>query len=230
MTTKDRLPWRTGAEKSGSRGVLSRKQISDLSATFGIGGGALLELSRKLSMALSEDLNLSQPELVQPKIARGAREARKAIDALEKAEKQIERARDHLAQLRFRNEWAHCGVPDPGDQHMAGFLEGSRAIAEFRHFLQVMAREQLVTFTDVPDKRRVKDLRRDIVTTTIFNFWDERGRTLTITTDPDSGERSGELVRFVNAVVACLTDPPCRLHGETIFLDLKAFKAHAARD
>lgn len=89
-----------------------------------------------------------------------------------------------------------------------------------------MAKEEQVFYTGMPDKRLTTDIRRTIVCVTIFNFWDEAKRKLTYTTAPATSERGGELIDFVNAVVLCMTDPPCRLSGEVIKAGLEVFKSH----
>lgn len=50
----------------------------------------------------------------------------------------------------------------------------------------------------------------------IFISWTKMGRKLTYTTHPDTSERSGRLIEYVNDVVRCISTPPGRLSAETI--------------
>jgi hypothetical protein len=75
-----------------------------------------------------------------------------------------------------------------------------------------------------PDKRRIRDHRRAMVCARIFEVWRSAGRSLSYTTDPLTSERQGRLVDFVNAVVACVSEPSGSLDGETIRKDLDGFK------
>lgn len=83
----------------------------------------------------------------------------------------------------------------------------------------------MVSYKGTPDKRRARDVRRNIVCTSIFNSWDESGRKLSYSTDPLTSERGGRLFDFVNAVVECISDPPSHLNGETVKIELDEFKA-----
>jgi len=225
VETKNRLPWKTLIGERSSTGALTKEQISDLAKNFGIGTAPLFELSRDLAPAVAEILNVSNPELVPPKTDKGIREAKKAVQALVKAEKYLTKAQELVAHLNMKNPWAHVGLENPGPQQTERLLDAIGSVASFRNYLDTMARNRYVMITGVPDQRKTHDVRREIVTTTIFNFWEKRGRKLTITTDPVKGERTGDLVKFVNAIVANLTEPPCPVPGETIHADLQSFKS-----
>jgi hypothetical protein len=71
------------------------------------------------------------------------------------------------------------------------------------------------------DMRTVRDSRRRSVLLAVFRQWHDAGRKLSVTTDPDTGERRGPLIYFVKAVVLCVTSPPATLQGETILKELK---------
>ncbi|SEK07576.1 hypothetical protein SAMN05444007_1206 [Cribrihabitans marinus] len=199
-------------------------QIQRLGAAHGFKDGPLLELSRKLTVAQSDPLNLSQPELVAPKKDRGARVAQRAINNLRRAEEAIAKAQQVINELRFSNPFAHTGMPNPAEYHLATFREGVEAISDFRQYLENMKRNDGISYGDEPDRRKARDLRKEIVCWTIFTFWTERSLPLKFTTDPISSERGGDLFDFVNAIVECMTEPPTRISGETLKLDLKRYQ------
>ena len=89
-------------------------------------------------------------------------------------------------------------------------------------------REGLITSKEISDKRRLRDERRRIACKFIFAFWQESGRPLSYSTDPITSVRGSPLVEYVNAVVACISDPPSQLTGETIKFKIEEFKARAA--
>ncbi|MFC3614539.1 hypothetical protein ACFORG_12265 [Lutimaribacter marinistellae] len=224
MASHNPVQWklRTGAPQSS--GALSIDQIQRLGAAHGFKDGPLLELSRKLTAAQADPLNLSQPELVAPKKDRGAREAQRAMNDLRRAEKAIDKAHEVIDQLRFSNAFANTGMPNPAEHHLARFREGVEAISDFRQYLETMKRINGISYADEPDRRKARDFRKEIVCWTIFTFWTERGLPLKFTTDPIRSERGGDLFDFVNEIVECMTDPPTRISGETLKFDLKRYQ------
>jgi len=223
--TKNMVPWRLRDGKPTEEGALKRDEILELSDQFGLDVTALSRLSRKLDMALSEELHISQVELDPARIDRGVRELQLAIKELNAVEKKLLKVGTILQGVKFKNTFGHTGMPNPATQRLEDFTASQSIIIDFREYLAVMAREAQVFYTGIPDKRLTSDLRRIMVTTSTFNFWDEVGRKLTYTTAPTTSERGGELIEFVNAVVMRMTDPACRLSGEVIKADLAAFKA-----
>ncbi|MEH6647573.1 hypothetical protein [Sulfitobacter sp.] len=222
--TKNMAPWRLRDGKPTEEGALKRDEILELRDQFGLDVTALRRLSRKLDMALSKELHITQVELGPARIDRGVRELQLAIKELNAVEKKLLKVGTILQGVKFKNMYGHTGMPNPATQRLAGFAANQQKISDFREYLAVMAREAQVFYKGMPDKRLTSDLRRIIVTTSTFNFWDEVGRKLTYTTAPKMSERGGELIDFVNAVVMRMTDPACRLSGEVIKADLAAFK------
>lgn len=222
--TKNTVPWKLRPGKPTQNGALTREQISELSEQFGLDFVGLRRLSRKLDMALSEELHITQIEHYSARVERGVRELNAASKELRSVEKKLRKVEDILQNLKFKNMFAHAGVPDSAPRHLEGFSASTQGIREFRAYLDMMAREELVAYTGIPDKRRISDLRREIVCVSIFNFWDEAKRKLSYTTAPGTSERGGELFDFVNAIVWCVTEPSCRLSGEVIKAELDAFK------
>lgn len=224
--TKNMVPWRLRDGKPTEEGALKGDEIVELSDQFGLGVTALSRLSRKLDMALSEELHISQVELGPARINRGVRELQLATKELNAVEKKLLKVGTILQDVKFKNMYGHMGMPNSATQRLADFADNQQKISDFRDYLAVMAREAQVFYTGMPDKRLTTDIRRTIVCVTIFNFWDEAKRKLSYTTEPNTSERGGELITFVNAVVMCMTDPPCRMSGEVIKSELEKFKSH----
>ena len=221
MSARTVLPWRILDDVS--QDALSEENAMSLADQFGFEIHLLQSLSRQVSIALAPALNLSQPELIWPKKDRGKRELKKVLVQLEKAERALNAAGEGLQSLRFHNSFAYAGVPNVIHQHLAQYADSREAIGTFKRYLETMLQHGMVSYIDDPDRRKARDLRREIVCWNVFAFWDEQKRSLTYTTNPMTSERSGALFDFTNAIVMCVTDPPTRLKGETIRLDLKRF-------
>lgn len=224
MASHNPLPWKLRAGDPASSGALTMEQIQRICSAHGFTESPLLELSRKLAVAQRDSLDLSQPEIVVPKKERGGREVQKAIDKLKSAEKAIAKARETIDQLRFSNPYAHTGMQNPAEQHLARFGEGVESISDLRAYLETIKRGGLVSYGDEPDRRKARDVRKEIVCRTIFRFWDEHGRPLSFTTDPMTSQRGGDLFAFANAIVECMTDPPTPISGETLKMDLTLYR------
>jgi hypothetical protein len=224
--TKDMVPWKLRGGKPTGEGALTQDEVSGLRDKFALDFTALRKLSITLDMALSKELHITQYELGPARVKRGVRELQSAIKELSAAEKKLRKVETILQGVKFKHLFRHTRMPHPAIQRVEEFAIGNEAITRFRLFLEAMAREELVFYTGMPDKRLTTDIRRNIVCVAIFNFWDEAGRKLSYTTAPGTSERGGELVNFVNAVVLCMTDPPCRLSGEVIKAELEDFKPY----
>lgn len=79
-------------------------------------------------------------------------------------------------------------------------------------------------------KRPKGDTRRRIVCSCIIRFWSDLDRPVSYTTDPLTGTRTGELVEFINAVVACVTAPSAKLGGETVRREITYAKARMEQE
>jgi hypothetical protein len=227
ITTKDTVPWRLRQGTQETSGALTEDQIDRLCREHDFDPDLVRALSQKLDDALSIRLNLSKPDMAPQRSAKGASEAAKAVKALRAAERELGKAREGIQPLRFRNEFAHAGVPNPSIWHLENFSNGIEAIEAFRRFLEVMIRQNGVSVSGVPDKRLLRDDRRVMVCTAIFNIWEEVGLPLGYTTDPLTSERRGALFDFANTVVELITDPPSRLSGETLRMELDDYRAYA---
>ena len=214
--TKDTIPWRLRDTRPTSDGALTADQMSLLGQKFGFDPAAMRELSQRVDIGLSKELSMTQLELRPIKIAKGVTELQAAIKALVAAELKLFQAGEKLQYLT---------IPAPAELNLESLVSSHREITQFRKKLEFLERHRWVSYISNPDKRRTKDVRRCIVCTGIFNVWDEGGRKLSYSTDPETSERGGRLVEFVNAVVECITDPPSRLRGEAIKAELDEFKA-----
>jgi len=229
--TKDTLPWKLRTQKSTEGGALTTAQISSLCTEFDFSSDALLALSRNLNIGLSEELHLSQPELRPAKIKKGIASLRRAIKGILSAEEHLSLTAGAVEEVRFRNPIPQMfsTSSEYGQHQVESFVEAVKLIADFREYLEIMARNECVIHMGIPDKRRLMDVRRTMVCVAIFNYWDEHGRLLTYTTDPITSVRRGKLFDFVNAVVECISDPPSQLNGDTIRQELKVFIASCSK-
>lgn len=225
-STRDTLPWKLGTERR-EEGALTREQMASLRESHDVDEVHLLELSRQIASALSEKLTLAQPELSPSRDEKGVREARKLLKSLETAESKLKEAALVLENLRFRDPLGHIGRPNPAEAHLANFRKSCAQVEEFRGYISTMAEHQLTFSTGTPDKRRMRDERRRMICTAIFNAWEENGDKLSYTTETDKerNQRVGPLVDFINAVVACITDPVTELSGETIRSEIDWYRS-----
>lgn len=228
--TKDTVPWRLQAAGSSPNGALTKEQLDQLYADFGIGRESLLKMSKKIAIGLSAKLNLGQPETRSAKFEKGAHFAKLAAKELAAAQKHLERAFQAQQNLAFKHLYPFISMAPIVQGHRDALSAAQSAVTDYRGLLEVSAREGTVWLNDTPDRRKIIDIRRRIICVGIFNCWDEEGRKLTFTTDPLTSERTGPLLTFVNAVVGCITDPSTPLPGEAIKGELDDFKASIRRD
>lgn len=237
--TKNIIPWNVGQPCAAPNGPLTTEQVQHLSEKYGFGFAKIRQLSQELSGVLENDLQLPQPEFGQDRRDRAIKELDRAIKDLEKARVQLNKASAALDKIAISNPLARIGAENPVLTHFKNYSDGKAAIEDFLVFLRGVERNTRsettdhaaftysVSHTDT-DKRRVKDVRREIVVTQIFNMWERSGRKLRYTTDPITSERRGELVEFVNDVVIYLTEPATSIDTDTIKKDLDDFKKYQA--
>ena len=233
--TKDLIPWNIGQPCAAPKGPLTTEQVQNLSEKYGFGFAKIRQLSRELSGVLDEDLHLSQPEFRQDRRKRAIKEIGGAIKDLESAIGKLNKVSAALGKIKISNPLAHIGAENPALARLETFADGKVQIEGFLEFLRGVERESraeaggqsVLTYSVIhmdTDMRRVKDVRREIVVTQIFNLWDRSGLKLSYTTDPTSSERSGQLFAFVNDIVACLTEPSTSIDTDTLKRDLEDFK------
>jgi hypothetical protein len=209
-------------------GALTREQMASLREGHDVAEEHLMKLSRQIASALSEKLALAQPELGSSREEKGVREAKKLLRSLETAERKLEEAALILEDLRFLDPFGHIGRPNPAEAHLANFPKSCVQVGKFRSYVTTMVKHQLIFSTGTPDKRRVRDERRRMICTAIFNAWEENGGKVSYTTETDKekNQRVGPLIDFINSVVACITDPVTELSGETIRSEIDWYRSN----
>lgn len=224
MITKDSVGWRVRLYTE-DEGALTDAQIQQLGTDHGLDIDTLQTLSIGLTIALDPQRQLMRDEMKPLQEARADKEVEAAINELEAALKKLMSVRAKIEAVRFKSLFVYTGAPNASIAQRVDFDLAIADVASFRRYLAVMLRGGLISFREISDKRRVKDERRRVVCWFIFKFWQENGRKLSYTTDPDTSERTGPLVEFVNSIVACISDPPGKISGETIKSEIDAFKA-----
>lgn len=214
------VPWKV--QRYGVDGPLTDEQIGSIAAEFFLEFDGLRKLSKYLGIALHPSQNLIS---IRRSIAaaRAAKEVQRARSEIETAIKVV-----NSALLRLERVQSVSGSPDEAErlhQAMARPLKASLAqlgvaLSEIEENSKHPNEVLLIT---PDDKRRLRDRRRELVLRALFRFWVNAGHKPTFTTDPLTSERRGLLILFVNAVVACVTDPPSTLCSETIVIELRNF-------
>jgi hypothetical protein len=207
--------------------ALSDAQVNAVAETFTFSVDDVRQLSKRLAYALNphdspvsimlqrEQAEASAKEKMAKALEHMMNASEEAVKALELASGlSTTEAQDREAARRFDNTLK---------QHEKLLREIERL---YRSYNYLAGHDGLALDLDIVDRRSVPDMRRQKVLETLFGFWAERGRKLSVTTDPGSSERKGPLVDFVNMAVRAVTDPPTELKSETIWRDLKEFKAN----
>jgi hypothetical protein len=204
-------PWRIDAY--GRAGPLTSSQIFILARRFELP----TELLRTLATALGRVLDPDANNIFIGESGFKARQS--AQDEVAYAKKQLEAMHKRLSEVVER--LLSLSVEEDGDCNFDATLKsleaGLLALKRGDRCLQSLASlsDKMLKF-EPTDRRDLRDRRRDYVFGAIFQFWVDAGRPVTFTTDPITSKRRGELVFFIQAVCACLTDPPTELSGETI--------------
>jgi hypothetical protein len=215
------VPWKV--RKYERAGPLSSEQINSISAKFGLGIDDLRQLSVSLGLMLHPAQNLISISRSRA-AGRAAKEIKHAHKDVETAVASVKRAIRRLAQVQ----------PDSSDRNSADRLQqvllrplkaSLRQLDAARSKIEVAEKSPQPPLLIAPDdKRCLHDRRRELVVNVLLHFWANAGRKLTFTTDPITSERRGPLIDFVNAIVACVTDPPAALKAEAIVAEIRAFR------
>lgn len=227
--SRDTVPWRSFDGLHAAEGVLTEAEIDRLSTKYDLTPGSIRELSQRLHLTFRPDLPVGlKPatvrETTSDKRKAGQKKVKRANDLIRMALSKLNDASAQLADVRFKDPYAHIGRPNDLNQRLEELMDAISRLEDFRAFLDAMERAGLAFVAGAPDARKVMDVRRTVLCTLLFNLWLDHDRPLTFTTDPGTGERKGMLFDFVNDVVMCLTDPQQKLNGETLRLELQAFK------
>lgn len=213
------------------REALTEAQIADLSERFVLPEAMLMDLSRRLAVALTPEL---EPVLVRVPRAEAEKQAAEvmgeACDRLMKASEEAVKAFELVEVLTLSGS--------ASAEECTRFAQARRDhdqllldIERLYHRYQATARRSgLLLDLEALDRRTVGDPRRRKILFLLFEAWAAAGRPLSITTDAiDNSQRKGLLIAFVNAVILCITEPASELSGETIWMDMKLYKATLAR-
>ena len=212
--------------------ALSDAQVNAVAETFTFSVEDVQQLSRRLACALN-------PEDVPATITLSRERAQHS------AKEKVAKALDHLMNaseeaLKALELFSSLSTKEAQDRNAARRFD--KALKDHDKLLQeierlylchkyLSGRDGLALDLDIVDRRSVPDMRRQKVLGTLFGFWAEHGRKLSVTTAPiEKSRRKGPLVNFVNMAVRAVTDPPTELKSETIWQDLKEFKANRLKD
>jgi len=229
VLSKDSVAWRLNPLMD-DQGALSMEQVADLSNRHGFPVPDVEKLSIGLSIALDPARYLVRDESKEFLRDKAVKEVQALAVELEKAEVALAAIRSRLDSIIFKSPSPMKFLPNPADPHLASLNATVASVTAIKKFLLMMAREQLLTMRDMPDKRRLKDERLRIVCFFIFDFWQDHGRKLSYTTDPGTSGRGGALIDFVNGVIGCISDPAGSLGGEAIKTQIEYFKTRADRN
>lgn len=205
------VPWKV--QRYRVDGPLTDEQISSIAAEFALGSDDLRKLSGYLGIALHPSQNLvSITRSIA--VARASKEIQRARNEIETAIRVVNSAILRLERVQSDSQQTML-VPLKAS---LGQLSIARSEIE-----KGSKRPHEVLLIAPDDKRRLHDRRREDVLRALFRFWKDAGHKLTFTTNPLTSERRGTLIAFVNAVVACVTEPPSSLKSETIVAELRKF-------
>lgn len=228
MLSKDSVAWRLKPLMD-DQGALTVEQIAYLSNRHDFPVPDVEKLSTGLSIALDPTRYLVRDESKEFLRDKAVKEVQALAVELEKAEVTLAAIRSRLDSIVFKAASPMEWLPNPVEPHLASLNATIVSMASFKKFLLMMAREQLLSMRNMPDKRRLKDERLRIVCLFIFDFWQDHGRNFSYTTDPGTSGRGGALIDFVNGLIGCISYPPGSLGGEAIKTQIEYFKTRADR-
>jgi hypothetical protein len=226
---KTAAPWRL--RDYGRGGALTDGQAEELALRFGLDCEVLKSLSIALAIALNPTANPSVIHMSR-KVAtdRAARELDKALTETTVAEKKLRQAVARLTPLYTGSSLDTGGAARLEKLKIAMAETHRRSVLDLQELSAVNKVPNVALMVRYTQKGKMEDRRRKMVMHTLFYAWQASGRKLTYTTDSVRKQRSGPLIDFVTAVVACVTDPPLKLSGETIVADLREHLALKSKD
>lgn len=217
---KTSVPWRLADYEE--KGALSEENMAMLAERFGLSRPGL----ERLSLYVGNSLDIES--LVNLTTVRGDVAVARASPDLEEAARLAKRVEQNLAKM--------FAIVEPLSDEVALHDQQKRALATAKIRIQE-ARESAIGLHDAidqaiklpgsaakisPDKRRIRDGRRIGVVESCCYAWHDEGRKVSYTTRADrlTDRRGGTLIKFIQAVVLIVTDPPTKLSGETIRKDI----------
>jgi hypothetical protein len=223
------VPWKLGAY--GRDGVLSQQQISRLAETFNLQVALLSRVSQSLGRVLDPE---QFPYLVCVQRSKAVARADRALAAA-RADIAAAQKRATTAAMNFNKLYVDDYRDPAGALSLAQTRDQAQRCAadlgQLHAALAAVTRSPSeVLLLEPADKREVIDFRRGPVLRAAFQFWYDAGRKLTYTTDPLTSARSGPLIDFVDALVACVTEPSSTLSGHTVVQALASFRPWTRED
>lgn len=224
MQSRDTVPWKVRRYGDAER-VLAPAHLDALSANHDLDRQDLDSLAAQLTIRLDERRRFRREDLVAPQRQRGLHDLDGALADLEAGSKRLESALTALNGLHFNHPFAHTGMPNPANAQLAALGDALASLRSAQEWLQRRRKTGGVMSRAPADRRKLRDERRRLVCSALFDFWIGSGRSVTYTTNPLSSEREGPLIRFVNDVVRHLTDPPRALAGDAIKFEIEAYRS-----
>jgi hypothetical protein len=224
MQSRDTVPWKVRRYDDAER-VLAPADLNALSANHDLDREDLDSLAAQLTIRLDERRRFRREDLVAPQQQRGLNDLDGALADLEAGSKRLERALNALNGLHFNHPFAHTGMPNPANAQLAALDEALASLRSTQGWLERVRKTGGVMSRAPADRRKLRDERRRLVCSALFDFWIGSGRAVSYTTNTLSSEREGPLIRFVNDVVRHLTDPSRVLAGDAIKLEIEAYRS-----
>ena len=206
------VPWRIGV--SSPTGALTTAQIAELAGRFEIGIEGLKHLSWRLESVLEPRQHLNLVAVDSRKVRKqGNDRLTETLSRLGRADDLLEDSSRALQDL-YIDRWS-----EPENAEALGHVMKRLGLVICRLAQAHCALEaiQRTASRMAPwDKRAIRDRRRGPVLDAIFKTWKDHGPSRSYTSDPVTGERSGPLLDFVEAVTAYVTDPSTPVSQDTV--------------
>ena len=216
-----KINWRLRA--CGEPGALTGGQITELAKQFNFAESQLAVLSVVIGKRLHPNYYFGGIGQLATYV-RGPKELEMGLAKLRKAEKSLSEALEYFQRVSMVDPHGRKGSENPFVFFRRELHSSLRGLRSIQKIFARNARTRTVLFEGTADKRLVRDDRRSAICRAIFDFWEKSGRSLTFTTETATNERRGQLFAFVNAVVACVTDPAAELSGHTLYDELAVYK------
>jgi hypothetical protein len=222
MTKKHTLQWKTFPKRTKS--AFSPDTIQFLATKYGFAADSVQALGMDVLVAMTSPVK--KPDARLHKLQRTKGEARrdKARKSIEQAQLALAAADDEISKLTAEDANVLGAFDRSPTNWQAKLRKISADLERLREDLRFSAiLEHALTDPTEHDKRLERDDVRINVMNVIFLFWQEQGRTLSLTTRPDrtSDAVTGPLLDFARDVVADLTAKGNILSADTLKADLK---------
>ena len=218
------LPWRVFDDERSRLPAFDDTFAEYLADEYSIDDEGLKYLSSGLSKLLVKDLRVMSAGNVKARMKKGSQKARKVYDVIDRAESLFFEAYDDAEYFHISDMISRSDVePDPdrlADKIQAVLLK----IGDLKQYLGDAIRDGHIVLGAAPDRRLVRDPRREVVCNYIFSFWKGLERNVSYTTNTVTYEREGRLVKFTNDIIGHLTDPATPVKQSTLRLAIRKFQ------